>query len=114
MQTRAQDVSLTGIPRGLVYWNSLSSSSHVVGISLEVNGQIIPVSAAGVGGYEYSIQSAQMLAMVAAAIQKQAAITVQGTYGDDSPPDASYPSPDIRIHSIEVFGYQWGPSYLSK
>lgn len=104
---------ITGIPRGLVYW-STPNQRHIGGIAIEVLGVIYPASFNAVT-FADSIQAAEMLSMVQAAIDTKQQITLSGGWATGTVPDATYgPRGDFRISSLTVFGYTWGPSYLSK
>jgi hypothetical protein len=106
--------TVTGVPVGIVFWDAMPSGRRVVGLTFLV-GNVVRTATANIGSETHatSMQGAEMIAMIQAAIHEKWPITITVGGGGGSPPDATYPVPSVHMLGLEIQSFKWGQSYLS-
>jgi hypothetical protein len=109
-QPSLADDTLSGTAVGVEYRGFENVKFQVV-VSFMVDGKPVVASATRQNG-AISGKDLEMIAVVSAAIRTGSSITITGRSFKVSPPDSTYPQPQMIISSIDVMGYHFGSTYF--
>jgi hypothetical protein len=107
----ATEVSITGIPLGVVFNRRIPDGLDGLSIALASKGKIFPASAQ-YGTSDNSMIQDEILSMIHAAIKQEECITLLGEFVNDHIPGLTYPNGSFRFDKLSVFCYSWDKNFL--
>lgn len=105
------EISITGIPLGVVFNRRIPNGLDGLSIALVSEGKIFPASAQ-YGASDNSMIQDEILSMVYAAVKQGECITLLGDFVNDNIPGLTYPNGSFRFDKLIVFGYSWDKNFL--